>query len=263
MDPRHDVRASELEPVSGRWLRGFHPIYQKELSYWLRTHRWMSQLIIWMSLTAVPAIWMTPGSASDRGISYLTLFLWLTNPLLSIGTILLAQGTIIEEKLTQTLLWVFSKPLSPAGFILAKFSAYAVLMGIIALAAPAMFTYVVALLSGLSSQVSPLNYLIAIGMVYLVVLFILALTLMLGVIFERVRAVTAIALFIFFGGVSLNSSPQLQQLESYSVWGLQRDATEAVVGHFSNAAWIAMGSTMTSTLVCLAVSVWWMKQYEL
>jgi ABC-2 type transport system permease protein len=161
------------------------------------------------------------------------------------------------------LLWVFSKPLSPTGFILAKFSAYAVFMGMIALAVPAIFIYVVAMLSGLSSQVSPLNYLMAIGMVYLVVLFILALTLMLGAIFERVRAVTAIALLIFFGGASLSSYPQLQQLESYSVWGLQRNATVALVGQFSNEAWIAVGSTFVLTMLCLSVSVWWMKRYEL
>lgn len=216
-----------------------------------------------MSLTAVPVIWMTPSSASDRSVSYLTLLLWLSNPLLSIGTIILAQGTIIEEKLTQTLLWVFSKPLSPAGFILAKFSAYAVFMGTIALAVPAIFTYAVALFSGLPSQISPLNYLIAIGMVYLVVLFILALTLMLGTIFERVRAVTAIALFIFFSGAGLSSHPQLQQLRSYSLWRLQRDAAAALVGQLSNEAWIAVVSTMIFTMSCLSISVWWMKQYEL
>ena len=263
MNRRNKVRPSELQSVSGGWLRGFYPIYQKELSYWFRTHRWISQLIIWISLTAVPAIWMTPNSAHDRGVSYLTLFLWLGTTLLSIGTIILAQGTIIEEKLTQTLLWIFSKPLSPAGFILAKFSAYAVFIGVLALAVPAIFIYVAAMLSGLPSKVSPLNYVAAIGMVYLVVLFILALTLMLGSIFNQVRAVTAIALFVFFGGASLNSNPQLRQIEPYSVWALQRDATATIVGQFPDEAWIAMGSTVTLTGLCLLASVWWMKRCEL
>lgn len=206
---------------------------------------------------------MTPSSANDRGISYLTLFLWLGNTLLSIGTIILAQGTIIEEKLTQTLLWICSKPLSPAGFILAKFSAYAVFLGIIALAAPAIFTYVAAIMSGLPSHVSLLNYLVAIWLVYLVVLFILALTLMLGSIFNQVRAVTAIALFILFGGTGLNSTPQLRQLEPYTVWALQRHATATAIGQFPNEAWIAMGSAISLTILCLLVSVWWMKRYEL
>jgi ABC-2 type transport system permease protein len=206
---------------------------------------------------------MTPSSASDRGISYLTLFLWLGSTLLSIGTIVLAQGTIIEEKLTQTLLWICSKPLSPAGFILAKFSAYAVCIGTLALAVPAIVVYVAAIISGLPSQVSLLNYLIALWIVYLVVLFVLSLTLMLGAVFDQVRTVTAIALFVFFGGTSLNSNPQLRQIEPYSVWALPRHATATVVGQFPNEAWIAISSTSILTMLCLSVSVWWMKRYEL
>ena len=263
MNRKNRLYQSGLQPIAGHWLRGFYPIYQKELAYWFKPSRWLSQLILWLSLTAVPAIWMTPSSAHDQGLSYLTLFLWFGSTLLSLGTIILAQGTIIEEKLSQTLLWIGSKPLSSAGFILAKFSAYAVLLGTLALAAPALFLYVAAVLSGLPPQVSLLNYLAAIGMVFLMVLLMLALTLMLGALFEQVRIVTAIALFIFFGGASLNANPQLRQLEPYSVWALPRDAAATVVGQFPNQAWIAMGSTITATLVCLFISIWWMKRYEL
>lgn len=263
MKRRNRVHLSELQPVSGSWLRGFYPLYHKELSYWFGTHRWISQLILWASLTVVPAIWMTPGSANDRGVSYLTLFLWLSSSLLSIRTIILVQDTIIKEKLTQTLLWICSKPLSPFGFILAKFSAYAVFIGTLALAAPAVCIYVAAMLSGLPSQASPLNYLVALWMVYLMVVFMLALTLMLGAIFEQVRMVSAIALFVFFGGASLNSTPQLRQFEPYSVWALQHDATATLIGQFPNIAWMAMGSTIALTVLCLLVSVWGIKRYEL
>jgi ABC-2 type transport system permease protein len=263
MNSRNVVHQSELQLVSDSWLRGFYPIYQKELAYWFGTGRWISQLIIWMSLTAVPAIWMTPSSATDRGVSFLTLFFWLGSTLMSIGTIILAQGTIIEEKLTQTLLWICSKPLSPAGFILAKFAAHAVFIGVIALGVPSVFTYGAAAIVGLPSQVSLLNCLVGVCMVYLVLLFTLALTLMLGVIFNRVGAVTAIALFVFFGGASLNSNSQLRQLEPYTVWALQREAVATMSGQFPQEAWIAMGSTIMLTVLCLVVSIWWMKRYEL
>lgn len=196
MSDKSDVRPG-LQPVSNHWLRGFYPIYQKELAYWFGTGRWISQLIIWMSLTAVPAIWMTPSSTTDRGVSFLTLFLWLGSTLLSIGTIILVQGTIIEEKLTQTLIWICSKPLSRAAFILAKFAAHAILIGSIALGVPAIFTYLAAVFVGLPSQISLLNYLVGVCMVYMLLLFNLALTLMLGAIFNRVGAVTAIALLFF------------------------------------------------------------------
>jgi len=263
MNNRSAVHQSDLQPVSSSWLRGFRPIYQKELTYWFGTQRWISQLIIWMSLTAVPAIWMTPNSAVDRGVSFLTLFLWLGSTLLSIGTIVLAQGAIIEEKLTQTLLWICSKPLSRAAFILAKFASYAILIGGIALGTPAIFIYIAAAIVGLPSQISPIHYFAGIYMVYLVLLFTLALTLMLGAIFNRIGVVTAIALFVFFGGASLNSHPQLRQIEPYSVWALQRYATTAVIGQFPNEVWMAMSNAIMLIVLCLSITVWWIKRYEL
>lgn len=259
---RDSIYQSRLKPISGNGLRGFSPILRKELAYWFKNYRWISQLIIWMSLTAFPAIWMTPGGSEDQGISYLTLFLWFSSTLISIGAILFSQGTLIEEKLTQTLLWIFSKPLSPAGFILAKFSAYAVFLGIIALGAPAAVTYLIAAIAGLPPEVSLPNYLVAIGMVYLVVLFNLASTLMLGAIFNRLRAVSAIALAICFGGAVFNGNVQLQQFRPYIVYSLQRHATATLVGQFPSIAWVAIGSTILLTTIFLWVSCWQINRYE-
>lgn len=103
MIPPHRSYLEKLKPVSGKWLTGFYPIYKKELAYWFKTYRWLAQLIIWLSITAVPALSATNDSSSARGISYLTLFIWLSGTLTSIGTIFLSQGMIVEEKLTQTL----------------------------------------------------------------------------------------------------------------------------------------------------------------
>jgi ABC-2 type transport system permease protein len=262
MIPHPKSYLSELEPVSKEWFVGFYPIYQKELSYWFRNYRWLSQLIIWMSLTAIPAVWTTQDSASDRGISYLTLFIWLSGTLTSIGTIFLVQGTIIEEKLTQTLLWVFAKPLSASGFILGKFASYAVLLGTIALGIPAISVFLVAIISGLPPQVSPINYLIAIFLLYLMVLFNLASTLMLGVIFERTRTVTAIAFFIFLAEASFSTISFLRQFESYSVFALQRHGIEIIGSKFPQEAFAAIGLTIASIIICLFIACQWMKRYE-
>ncbi len=86
---------------------------------------------------------------------------------------------------------------------------------------------------------------------------------MLGVIFNQIRAVSAIALFVVFGGASLNFNPRLQQIEPYTVWALQRHATTSLVGQFPNEAWIAMSVTIVLTVLFLLISVFWMKGYEL
>lgn len=258
------TRESKLRPVSGGCLRGFCPIYQKELARWFGTRRWISQLIIWVALTAAPAIGLTPsGGSTNQGASLLSLFLYLGATPMAIGTIVLTQGAILEEKLTQTLLWVCSKPLSRSAFILAKFAAYAVFIGSILLGGPAIVTYVAALMFGLPSQITLLGYLVSVLMVYLLLMFILALTLMLGTFLSSIGAVTASALFVFFGGATLSSNQQLQQVEPYSFGALPRYAAEAVVGRFSNTAWIAMSSTLSLIALCLLIASWQMERHEL
>lgn len=181
---------------------------------------------------------------------------------MSIGTILLAQSTIIEEKLTQTLLWVFSKPLSPAGFILGKFAAYAVMIGVIVLGAPSIAAYIGSMIIGLPVKISFFNYLAAVWMLYLLFLFNLAIVILLGVLFNRTGAVTALSLLIFFSGSSLQSYPLFKQIEPYTVWALQHNAYETMAGNFQSTTWLAMISAVASISLLLIVSTWWIKRSE-
>jgi ABC-2 type transport system permease protein len=232
---------SEFQRIPHRWYRGFDAIYHKELAAWFGTHKWINQVIIWMSLALTPALMVPPDGTHERGLSVLSLFLWSGSNMMSIGTIILNQGTIVEEKLTQTLLWIFSKPLSPAGFILGKFAAYAVLIGLIVIGAPAIVVYLYAIFAGLPASISIFNYVIGVLMVYLVLLFVLALTILLGVLFDKIAAVTAIALAIFFSGAGLPST-QLRWIEPYTVWALQHNSYETMTGKFPATGWWAMGS---------------------
>lgn len=256
---------SELQRVPSSRLRGFSPIYQKELARWFSTGRWISQAIVWIGLTALPAISLTAGNQAGsvgRGVSVLSLFIWLGTVPMSIGTIVLAQGTIVEEKMTQTLLWICSKPLSRTAFILAKFAAYAVFIGLIVLGVPVVITYLAAVMFGLPAQLL-LNYLVSVLMVYLLLLFILALTIMLGTFFNHVGTVTGLSLFVFFGGAFLNSNQQLRQVEPYTFVALQRYAAETVAGRFPDTAPVAIGTTLLLTMLCLLVASKQMERYEL
>jgi ABC-2 type transport system permease protein len=251
----------EFQRLPHSWYRGFEAIYRKELAAWFGTHRWINQVIIWMALALTPAI-SVPTAAHDRGAAVLALFLWSGSNLMSIGTIILTQGTIVEEKLTQTLLWIFSKPLSPAGFILGKFAAYAVLIGAIVIGAPAIVVYLYAIFAGLPASISIFNYLIGVLMVYLVLLFGLALTILLGVLFDKIAAVTAIAFLVFFGGSSLPST-SLRWIEPYTVWALQHNSYETLNGKFPITAGWAIASAVGSIALLLTMAIVWLKQSEL
>ena len=251
----------EFHRVSSSWYRGFHSIYHKELAAWFGTHRWINQVIIWMALALTPALMVPADSTHERGLAVLSLFLWSGSNMMSIGTIILSQGAIVEEKLTQTLLWIFSKPLSPAGFILGKFAAYAVFVGAIVIGAPAIVIYIYAIFAGLPTNLSIFNYLIGVLMVYLVLLFVLALTILLGVIFNKIAAVTAISLAIFFSGAGLPST-QIRWIEPYTVWALQHNSYEKMTGKFPSTGWFAMGSAVISIALLLIMAIAWMKRSE-
>ncbi len=265
MSNQNPVDSPQLQLIRSSKIRGFAAIYHKELAYWFGTQRWVAQLIIWISLGALSPIMMimgTPDAGQDRGVAVLTLFLWSGSNAMSIGTVLLTQGTIVEEKMKQTLLWIFSKPLSPAGFILAKFAAYAVFIAAIVIGAPSVVVYIAANIMGLPGQIPLINFLAGVWMVYLVLLLVLALTIMLGVFCEKTAAVAALSLLLFFSGSTLQSNSHLRWLEPYSVWALQHNSHETMVGKFPLTAWAAMGSTIVLIMLFLSIAIKRMKHYE-
>ncbi len=265
MNKPNTVSRSDLQPVVGIWARGFRSIYRKELAYWFDTQRWVSQLIIWIGLGALSPIMMimsNPDAGKDRGVAVLTLFLWSGSNMMSIGTVLLAQGTIVEEKLAQTCLWIFSKPLSPAGFILAKFAAYAVCIALLVIGVPSIVVYIAAMTIGLPAQISLFNYVAGVWMVYLVLLFVLALTILMGVLFDRQATVAASALSIFFIGSTLQSNANLRWIEPYSVWALQHNSHETMIGQFPLVAGVAMVGTVILIVLFLVTAIWRMQRYE-
>lgn len=254
-----------VKSSTNTWLRGFYPIFRKELARFFANKRWISSLFIWMGLSAVPAISLigVGGSSlsANKGIALLSLFLWLGIFPMSIGTIVISQGTIVEEKLTNTLLWIFSKPLSGSAFVLAKFAAYAIFIAVIVLGAPALVIGITAAMFGIIVNFL-FNYLGSILMIYLLLLFILALTLMLGTFFQRIASVTAIAFIVYVGGGSLNANKYLRLIEPYSFAALQRYAVETATGNFPIQALLAIGTTLLLIAIFLFIASWQMERYE-
>ncbi|BAY80695.1 hypothetical protein NIES267_01520 [Calothrix parasitica NIES-267] len=246
------------------WLRGFYPIFKKELFRKLGNKRWILSLIIWMSLSAVPSISLAGANSSpsaSQGIGVLSLFLWLGTIPMWIGTIVISQGAIVEEKLTQTLLWIFSKPLSGSAFVLGKFAAYALFIAVIMLGIPAIVVGIFAVLYGLSFNYL-LGYIASILMIYLLLLFILSLTLMLGTFFQKISSVTAIAFMIYIAGASLNVNKYLRLIEPYGFVALQRYAVQTAAGSFPMQASFAIAITLLLIIIFLFIASWKMERYE-
>lgn len=247
------------------WLRGFYPIFRKELFRRFSNKRWIPSLVTWISISAIPTISLVLGGDStpslDKGIGVISLFLWLGTAPMSIGTIVISQGAIVEEKLTQTLLWIFSKPLSGSAFILAKFAAYAVYIAVMMLGIPAFLVAIIALTLGISFNLL-LSFIVGLMMIYLFLLFILALTLMLGTFFQKISFVSAAAFIVYISGGSLNVNKYLRKIEPYSYAALQRYAVETATGNFPTLAITAILTTFLLITIFLFVASWKMKRYE-
>ncbi|MGB6294829.1 MAG: hypothetical protein WBF90_01440 [Rivularia sp. (in: cyanobacteria)] len=254
-----------VKSSANTWLRGFYPIFRKELVRFFANKRWISSLFLWMGLSAAPAISLigVGGSSlsANQGIALLSLFLWLGTFPMSIGTIVISQGAIVEEKLTQTLLWICSKPLSGSAFVLGKFAAYAVFIGVIVLGVPALVIGITAAIFGITVNFL-FNFIGSILMIYLLLLFLEALTLMLGTFFQKIASVTAIAFIVYVGGGSLNANKYLRQIEPYSFAALQRYAVETAAGSFPIQALFAIGITLLLIVMFLLIASWQMERYE-
>jgi ABC-2 type transport system permease protein len=264
------VNRSELNLVAGSWARGFNSIYRKELASFFKTRSWTIQLLIWLTLTVIIPAWITLSinfgllsSDGNRGRGIILSFFGPCSIMILVGVILLAQGLIMEEKLGKTLLWIFSKPLSATGFILGKFAACAVFIAAIVIGGPGLIAFITAKSIGLAAETSTWNYLAGLMMLYLMALFFLALTIMLGVLLNNTRGVIGTALLIFFAGLFMPLGTQFSKIEPYTVWAIPGDASALFAGRPPSSIWISLTSTVVCTGLFLAVATWRMKRHEL
>jgi ABC-2 type transport system permease protein len=268
MDSQNKV-SSALYPITNHWARGFKSIYQRELGAFFRIRSWTVQLAIWLALLVALPTWgllflSSQIKVNGSGIGILKYFLsGFGSSMIVIGVILLAQGLIIDEKSTKTLSWVFSKPLSATGFILGKFVASAVFIATIIIGGPGLVALITAKIIGLSPTVSTLGYLAGLGILYLTVLFFLAMSIMMGTIFKNPRAVTGFSLLVMFAGSFMPFNEQLRKIEPYTVWGLSGQSYDVFLGsNIQNTIWFAILSTVVLAAVFLMIAIWRIGKYE-
>ena len=210
-----------LQPARGGRLAGFGNLLGKELGEWFGTRRWLVQALVWLALVdgmvafilfAVPAFAAQAAEPVGRdellaqGLALLFLLLGTAGP---VGVVILAQDELIGERQAGTAAWTLSKPVARAAFILAKLAANALGVALFVVGLPALGGYAaVSLAAGGPLAVAP--FAAGLGPVALALLFYLALTLLLGVLFPQRGPVLGIALGLLFGGSLLaNLVPQV------------------------------------------------------
>jgi len=172
-----------------------------------------------------------------------------------------AQGAIVREKQLGTAAWVLSKPVSRSAFVLAKFIAYAVgFVSLVTLVPSAIFYGESLLLAGRAPDLAP--FLTAVAIMVVHTLFYLALTLLLGTLFDTRGPIAGIAMGVLFAGfLPPNLIPQAALLAL--PWTLGQSAVALALGRPLPAVWpIPVVANALWTALFVGLAHWWFGREE-
>jgi len=129
----------------------------------------------------------------------------------AVGAVITVQGSVIGEKRSGTAEWVLSKPVSRTAFILPKFIANAVGFLVVVIGIQGLCCYLVISL-GKGSWISLPGYIAGLALVFLNLMFYLALTIMLGTFFNNRAAVVGIPIVFLLAESFLEKVPGLKHV---------------------------------------------------
>jgi ABC-2 type transport system permease protein len=201
------AQIDSLQPVHELgWRSGFGNLLHKENGMRWGGRRWIIPALVWIAIvngfvTLIAFAGKMDPSMAGQDIAAMAtdVFVQIGIFASSIGVIIGVQGAIIREKQLGTAAWILSKPASRSAFILSKWVAYSISALVLSLVLPAVvFLLQSQIFWGKLPALMP--FLEALLIMVLNLEFYLALTLMLGTLFNARGAVAGIGLgFMFLG----------------------------------------------------------------
>lgn len=250
---------SGLLPVGASGVRaGFANLFAKESGDWWRTRTWWLYTLIWAAALngMVAMILNFEPLRSDPSVDIVgeavMVFAQMGGLLASIGSVVRAQSAVIGEKQLGTAMWVLSKPVSRSGFVLAKFGANAL---------GGLFTMVlvpgaVALVEiyAFGGRLLPLGgFGAGLVLIGLQLLFFLALTLLLGTVFQSRGPVLGIAFALILGADAIRFVAPW--IHPYMPWALPQMAQQLMLGGSPGSAATPL-AVAAWTVLFLVLAVW-------
>jgi ABC-2 type transport system permease protein len=213
----------DLERIKERKaLRGYANLFRKENQAWWGTRRWWINALLWSGMlgglvlvmlyilpplaaaTGDPNVAEAGGQAAFGLLMARQVFFELGTLAVSIGVIVLFQDMIVNERQSGLTEWLLAKPIARRSYVLSKLSASLLVVLIILITLPALFTYLLLSL-GAGSFFPPGAFLGGLGVMVVNSVFYLTLTLMLGTFFTSRPPLLGIALGVVLGGNLLAS----------------------------------------------------------
>lgn len=182
------TNANDVPVVDTGALAGFRPIFRKEVDEWFITNRFeIAAILGTLFATAGPVIyWIYKGGFSEGGklkVSDSTYDAIVSSPASVLSTlglfmvIALTMGMITREQDVGTLQWIFTKPVSRSGLVLAKWLANSLMTVLAIMVIPTIVSYgVIDLLFGIQDRGEVL-----LGMVGIIALYVFQCALSCGI----------------------------------------------------------------------------------
>ena len=261
---------SGLVPVSvSGWRTGFLNVLQKEHGVWWRTRRWAVHMILWIIVCNGFLLlvnfgeggpnqdFRSPGNFQE----IMEVFFRACSMFATIGVITITQSLMVSEKQLGTMAWLLTKPVSRPAVVLSKLLASSYVVLFLMVVIPAVLICVQTRLVWGAWPIFP-GFLIGLGIVALSHVFYVALTIMLGTIFQRRGPVSGVAFGVLIAGLILpNFAPKW--LVAVTPWSLH-----AIAASFGTGGKIPPGvatpiiATVVITVICVAVALWRFEREE-
>lgn len=230
--------------------------------------RWIIPALIWMAIingfvTLIAFAEQMDPSMQGQDVASMAIGVFISIAIFAsaIGVIVGAQGAIIREKQLGTAAWILSKPASRSAFVISKWIAYTISALVLSLILPALVFLVQSQLFW-GKMPAPIPFLSAWMLMVLSLQFYLALTLMLGTVFNARGAVTGIGLGFMFSG-SFLSLILPTWITSLFPWPLQDLAGAMAIGGTLPPGWqVPVIATALWIPVFIGIALWRFRREE-
>lgn len=245
------------------WYSGIGNMVHRELVLERSRRTWIKQITLWgLIINGILAIVLIiPNNIllSSRVETALFAFVSLLTYLIALFVPVSLQGMAIDERQTGVASWILSKPVSRKAYIIAKLVGNALAMAIVLVLIQGCAAYV--LIVTLAEFISPIGFLLLLGLAVISVLYFTSLTLMLGTLSSNRSTVMTAALGIVLGSQMLvNTIPIIQIVipTTLTITGLW-----FLIGYPSPALPLLLLSSIGCIIVFLAIAVQKFNKIEL
>lgn len=279
------TQALQLKNNSGQ-LTGFGNLFARESRKWWRTNRWWMQSLIWLTILngfVIFGLFVMPGiieqtatemeQAAQSGAEALTatefqqdipnILFGMATFFLPVGVIILVQSQVYAEKRSGVAAWILSKPVARPAYLLAKWVSDAIGILLVMIVLQMSLAY---LLLRTTIEVNSADFLLAVGMLVMLLLFYQSFTLMMSVIGQSTEVVMGASLGFLLGGMILKDvlTQVVGELVFLMPWALPDAISLTLAGvSLPDALQRTLIAVPVLTVMCLVVMVWQFRRQEL